>query len=228
MATLKHHPSLREYQAFILKVYGPANQKHFTANEMLTNVSRFAMRGLKGIRKGDRRKTELNLMIAASWMLSLSNQLGIDLEGELWARFPYHCSYCGSIPCACRDNKVKKRITVRPDPKLRPKTIRDFQEMFEAIYPSQSRTLEHAGIHLAEEVGELSESVLKFRGSHEDNDYRRVAIETADAFSCFMGVFNSLGFDYEEHVQELFRKGCHVCKNVPCRCAHASVLNFKS
>lgn len=228
MTALRRHPTIKDYQAFIFEVYGPANQKHFTANEMLTNVSRFTMRGLKGIRKGDRRKTELNLMIAASWMLSLSNQLGVNLEERLWQRFPYHCSYCGSIPCACRVNKVKKRITIRPDPKLRPKTIRDFQDMFEAIYPSQSRTLEHAGIHLAEEVGELSEAVLRFRGSHAEDDYERISIETADAFSCFMGVFNSLGFDYEEHVLQLFQKGCHVCVRVPCTCLHATVLNFKS
>lgn len=224
----KNHPTLREYQDVILAVYGISNQKHFTANEMLTNVNRFAMRGLKGIRKGDLKKAEINLIIAASWMLSLANQLGLDLEDFVWTRFPYHCSYCGGKPCACKKNKVQKRITLRPDSKERPRTLEDIQKMFRAIYPPQSRTLEHAGIHLGEEVGELSEAVLKFRTTHEEKDYERVGIEAADAFSCFMGVFNSMNVDYEKEVVRLFDKGCHVCKSIPCACPHASVLAFKS
>jgi NTP pyrophosphatase (non-canonical NTP hydrolase) len=228
MASLKRHPTLGEYQTFIYRVYGPANQKHFTADEMLTNINRFTTRGLKGIRKEDRKKTETNLMIAASWMLSLMNQFGIDLDERVWKRFPYHCSYCGKRPCACKINKVKKRIRIQPNSRLRPKTLGEIQAMFGAIYPPSSRTLEHAGIHLAEEMGELSEAVLRFRGSHAEPDFERVKTEAADAFSCFMGVFNSLDFDYEEHVGEFFRNGCHACKSIPCVCDHDVVINFRS
>jgi NTP pyrophosphatase (non-canonical NTP hydrolase) len=228
MASIKPNSSLRDYQLFVDKVYGPNNQRHFTVDEMLTNINRFVMRGLKGIRKGDNEKVKHNLIIAMSWTASLMNQFNIDLEEYAWHRFPYVCSYCGSRPCVCRAKKVKVRKKIRINAKLRPTTIRGFQEMLGKIYPPDTRSLEHAGIHLAEEVGELSEAVMTFRGHHTAQAFKHVTMEAADVFSCFMGVFNSLGFDYEKHLVQTFKNGCHACKKTPCACEYNYVVGYKS
>ena len=56
---------------------------------MLTQIQRFAMKALKGIRKNDREKIKFNLIISFSWYASLMNQFHIKVEEEIWKRFPY-------------------------------------------------------------------------------------------------------------------------------------------
>ncbi|MEA2701940.1 MAG: hypothetical protein QOE22_649 [Candidatus Parcubacteria bacterium] len=195
---------------------------------MLININRFTGRGLKGIRKGDAGKTVKNLTIALNWTCSLANQLDIDLEKQVWERFPYLCLYCGSCPCACRLRKAKKRMTKKTFAHSQPRTLRGLQDMFGDIYPPASRTLEHAGIHLAEEVGELSEAVMGFRGRHTQKDFENIKVEAADVFSCFMGIFNSLKFDYHEYLISAHANGCYSCRHLPCTCEYRFVMSFKS
>jgi len=195
---------------------------------MITNVERFVMRGLKGIRKKDREKTRINLLIAFSWFTSMMNQLHIDMETEVWKRFPYLCSYCASCPCSCKEKKIEKREKVFIDENKRPKTLEEFQNMFDKIYPTEKRTIEQAGVHLAEEMGEFSEAVLAYRGGHEDKSFNNIELEAADLFSCIMGVFNSLKMNIAEELSIMFSNNCHVCKNAPCTCSFKEVTNFKS
>ena len=195
---------------------------------MITNVERFVMRGLKGIRKKDREKTRINLLIAFSWFTSMMNQLHIDMETEVWKRFPYLCSYCASCPCSCKEKKIEKREKVFIDENKRPKTLEEFQNMFDKIYPTEKRTIEQAGVHLAEEMGEFSEAVLAYRGGHEDKSFNNIELEAADLFSCIMGVFNSLKMNIAEEISIMFSNNCHVCKNAPCTCSFKEVTNFKS
>src|SRR6185369_4556472 len=106
------------------------------------------------------------------------NQLDIDLESAVWNRFPNACSYCGECPCACKERKVKKRVKLAVSGSVRPKTISGIQAMIGNIYPPHRRTIEEAGVHFAEEVGELSEAVLLFRGHHRDEDFDKVVLES--------------------------------------------------
>lgn len=224
----KPNHSLYHYQDLVKRIYGPKNMQHFTVEEMLTNINRFTMRALKGIRKGDMEKMNSNCVIALSWFLSLMSQLSIDIEDQIWQRFPYLCSYCGECPCVCKTRKIKKRVEIKVDSKKRPADVQGLQKMFNDIYPASGRTLEHAGIHLAEETGELSEAVLKFRGHHGEADFGKVILEAADLYSCFMGVFNSVDFDYQAVLDRDFAKGCHVCHKIPCECPYDFVINYKS
>ena len=100
--------------------------------------------------------------------------------------------------------------------------------MFEKIYPSKKRTLVDAGIHLAEEIGELAETVLAYRGSHREEDFNNIKIEAADLFSCIMGVFNSMNISANEEVSVIFSKNCHICKKAPCQCDFSHIIRFKS
>ena len=195
---------------------------------ILTNIQRFVMRGLKGMRKKDKEKLQLNLIISLSWFVSLMNMLRIDIEEELWQRFPGVCSYCGSVPCACKEKKIQKRVALIKKGKKRPTTLAEFQSMFAFVYPSSRRTLEEGGIHLAEEMGELSEAVLKYRGAREAVDFKHIEEEAADFFSCLMGVFNSLDISVPKELSRLFPENCHECGKAPCQCSFSHVMNFKS
>ncbi len=100
--------------------------------------------------------------------------------------------------------------------------------MFWEIYPPQTRTIEHTGVHLAEEIGEFSETIFTYRGQRKDEDFKKVVLEAADLFSCFMGVFNSLGKDMAKELSIMFSHNCHVCKNAPCMCNFIDIIRFKS
>jgi len=228
MASIKENTTIKEHQSFVKEIYGLPNDRHFSLWDMITNVERFTMRGLKGIRKKDKEKTRINLLIALTWFTSIMNRLQIDLENEVWQRFPYLCSYCGSCPCSCKENKIEKRQEVLPDEKKKVKTLAEFQKMFNQIYPAGKRTIEDAGIHLAEELGEFSEAILTYRGGHQEKDFQRIEIEAADLFSCFMGVFNSLELELAKELSVMFSQNCHVCKNIPCTCQFTDITKFKS
>lgn len=228
MAAVKENSTITQYQDFVNEVYGLPNDRHFGTWDMLSNVERFLMRGLKGIRKNNADKATLNFMISLSWFMSFMNRLRVNIEKETWERFPYLCSYCGSCPCVCKENKVENRQKVEIDENRRPKTISEFQKMFEKIYPASKRTLEHAGIHLAEEMGELSETILAYRGARDNVDFDQVELEAADLMSCFFGVFNSMKVDLAKELASHFSDNCHVCHKAPCECSFEGVLTFKS
>lgn len=228
MASVKPDTTIRQYREFVREVYGLHNDRHFGLWDMLSNVQRFAMRGIKGIRKQDSEKIRLNVMIAFSWFTSILNRLHIDLEDSVWKRFPYMCSYCASCPCACRERGVIRRQKVQADDSKRPKTLEDFQKMFSDIYPPQKRTLEHAGIHLAEEIGEFSEAILAYRGKHSVEHFHEIAEESADVFSCILGIFSSLGKSLAGELSATFSNNCHACHNSPCTCDFAFIMKFES
>lgn len=220
--------TIKKFQEFIEEIYGLSNDRYFSLSDMLVNMERFLMRGLKGIRKRNNEKTKLNLLLSLSWFMSVMNRLHINIEDEVWKRFPYLCSYCGTYPCLCKKEKVQKRRKIIINNKKRPKTLKQFQKMFDDIYSSAARTLEHAGVHLAEEMGEFSEAIMTFRGAHNDKDFDLIKLEAADLFSCIAGVFNSLEDNIASGLTELFSNNCHVCKKSPCICNFNFIAGYKS
>lgn len=228
MPSLKTNMTIGEYQDFIKNVYGVPNDRHYSAWDMLTNLERFIMRSLKGIRKKDLKKTKVNLLISSAWFMSLMNQMHVNVENEVWKRFPNVCSYCATVPCQCKTVKSEKRKKVLVQSNKHPQTFENFQIMFEKIYPSKKRTIEDAGIHLAEEMGELAEAFLAYRGKHKESDFNNIKNESADLFSCIMGVCNSLKINFTEELMTMFSKNCHVCKKAPCRCKFDFIIEFKS
>ena len=221
--------TIAEYQEFVREIYGLNNDRFFNTEDMLTQIQRFVMRGLKGIRKNDKEKIKNNLLISTSWFMSLLNQLHIKIESEVWKRFPYVCSYCAFCPCECKTKRPQKRQKLPADGKKRPRTLGEFQEMFERIYPSKTRNLEAAGIHLAEELGEFSESILHYRGQHKNNDFDGVRLEAADLLSCFFAVFNSLNLSVAKELSKMYSDNCcHNCKKNPCQCSFETIMKFKS
>ncbi|MBI2013746.1 MAG: hypothetical protein HYS87_02895 [Candidatus Colwellbacteria bacterium] len=220
--------SLADFQRFIHKVYAMPDARLYSLEDLLTHQQRFAMRAIKGIRKGKKIKIEFNLIIALAWLMAIANRLYVDLETRVWERFPNLCSYCGERTCVCKVMKVKKRIKIKPRRSQKPKSVAEFQAMFENIYPSNTRTLDHAGIHMAEEVGEISEAVHNFMGEHKGAQFSDIEFEMADLVSCIMGVANSAHIDIASTLSKMFSNGCHVCHKAPCTCRFSEVANIKT
>ena len=222
----REQDTLIDFQKFIEQVYGLPDDRLYSVWDLLTQEQRFAMRALKGIRKGDSKKLKSNLLVAFSWLMAISNRLHLNVEDELWGWFPGLCSYCGACPCVCKEIKPSERKTVKKDDGVRPRNIAEMQKMFGMIYPADRRSLSDAGIHLAEEVGEVSEAVHNYLGQHEAEQFNEVKIEVADLVSCIFGIANSVPFDVAKELAAMYGDNCHVCHKAPCECSFADVARI--
>jgi NTP pyrophosphatase (non-canonical NTP hydrolase) len=220
--------TLADLQRTNYLVYGKQGDRFYDNWNLFSNQERFMMRALKGIRQQDHEKLRDNLVIAFSWFMALTNRFHIDIDQAVWHRFPYLCSYCGAAPCKCEAKKPTNRPDITPDDSKKPISIRDYQMMFRIIYPPETRTLEHAGIHLAEEQGEMSEALQQYQGSHERHYFDRLASESADYVSCVFGVANSSGINLQKEMTAFYANGCHVCHHIPCTCDYLFIAQFKS
>jgi NTP pyrophosphatase (non-canonical NTP hydrolase) len=228
MAQAHQDQSLRQFQTRINDIYGITDDRLYSIFDLLTQMQRFTMRVLKGIRKGDIEKLRTNLLISFAWVMPIANRMHVDVEDEIWKRFLAVCSYCGCTPCTCEKTNPEKRVKTKLDSIHRPTSIQGFQEMFRAIYPPESRTLSDAGVHLAEETGEVSEAIHNFLGQHVQKQFNEIGLEIADYISCLFGVANSAKLDIAPALKEMFEHGCHVCHKTPCVCTFSEVVEFKS
>jgi len=228
MARFSSSGSLSQFQNFNKEVYGLPDDRLFSLSDLLTNQERFTMRALKGIRKGERDKIKNNLLISFSWLAAIAGRLHIDMEEVTWKRFPSICSYCGKQPCSCKKSKLRSRRKIVVKNSLKPKNLAGFQKMLSLIYPADSRTLFEAGVHLAEEIGELNEVIHFFSGEHKAKYFEEIKKEIADVISCFFSVANSAKIDMAAGLGKMYYSNCHVCHKAPCVCNFSSVAKFES
>lgn len=220
--------TLGQFQQCVRDIYGLPDDRQYSLADLLVNQERFAMRALKGIRKGDVKKVTQNLLIAFSWTLGVCNRLHSDAEEIVWRRFPMLCSYCGQKPCVCKAQKPTSRAQVVRHAARRPGRLVDFQDMFRQIYPSARRSLADAGVHLAEETGEVGEAAHWFLGEHKQVQFEQLEMELADWISCMFGVANSAGINVAAALAGMYTKNCHVCHAAPCLCSFSTVGRFRS
>ena len=91
-------------------------------------------------------------------------------------------------------------------------TLREFQELIEAIYEKRdgARGVSGSFQWLAEEVGELSRALRK-------GDRGNMHEEFADVAAWLFTLASMTGVDMEEAVGK-YRDGCPYCKATPCAC----------
>ncbi len=220
--------SLGRFQELIGQIYSLPDDRLFSLWDLMSNQERFTMRALKGMRKKDKRKLVKNVLISFSWLIALANRLHIDADDAVWARFPARCSYCGKSPCQCRAVKSKAKAKFFRNVVHRPGTLAGYQKMFGQIYPPQFRSPFEAGVHLAEEVGELSEAIHCFLGEHQRSQFRQIEMEIADVISCIFGVANSARIDVAGELEKFYSRNCHDCHKLPCECSFKIVAKYKS
>lgn len=228
MAKFTKKGTIADFQKFISDVYSLPDDRLYSIWDILTQQQRFTMRALKGIRKENNEKVKTNLLISFSWLMAIANRLHIDIEEEIWNRFPYLCSYCGKVPCSCKTGKAIQRVSVKINGDKRPHSLSAFQKMFAEIYPPSARSADHAGVHLAEEMGEVSEAVHNFLGQHMQKQFNEVKFELADYVSCIFGLANSMEIDVAKELELMYPNNCHVCHEAPCECTFSQVAGIES
>lgn len=228
MAHLNRNGTLRDFQNFISTVYALPDNRLYSIWDLLTQVQRFSMRALKGVRKNNAEKIKVNLLITLSWLMAIANRLHIDIEDEVWRRFPMRCSYCGKLPCVCKKMRTVSRARFQKNNTLRPHELEAFQKMFGDIYPTENRTIADASIHLAEEVGEVSEAIHNFLGLHLQNKFGDIKTELADVVSCIFGLANSARINVAKELALMYDRNCHVCRRAPCVCKFSDVSKIQT
>ncbi len=228
MFSFRKTGTLADFQSFIRDVYTIPDDRIYSIWDLLTQQQRFAMRALKGIRKGSKEKLKKNLLISFSWLMAIVNRLHIEIEEEVWKRFPMLCSYCGYRPCVCKKIKLVGRVKGKIDNTLRPHNLAEFQKMFNKIYPGNRRTLADAGVHLAEEMGEVSEAVHNYLGQHQQKQFDDIKLEIADFISCIFGVANSAKIDVAKELTNIYNNNCHVCHGAPCICRFSEIAQIQT
>jgi NTP pyrophosphatase (non-canonical NTP hydrolase) len=134
---------------------------------------------------------------ALGWFFPLIAKFNVrSIEELVYRKYPYVCPYCRKCPhdeSICKnihgektvDHKSLKNFYIKNQNK-KPKTLDEWQLMFQEIYPrstydDNSRSI----LGLFEEIGEFAEAFRVF-----DRHPKYFAGEAADVFSYLMGVAN--------------------------------------
>jgi NTP pyrophosphatase (non-canonical NTP hydrolase) len=136
---------------------------------------------------------------ALAWYFPLLAKFRVrSVEDLIFRKYPFVCPYCRKAPHEDNDCKAVRGTssTVNHDALRaahtrnlphRPKSLNEWQSMFQKIYqrgPDDRRSV----VGLFEEIGELAEAIRVFEPHPE-----YFAGEAADVFSYLMGVANELG-----------------------------------
>ncbi len=197
--------SLDDFQKMIQQITGPSNDQLFSVIDLANEHSIFVAKALKGLRLSNHDILKSNLIIAFCWLNTIANRLNVNIEQALWRKYPYICPYCGQIPCTCKAVVGDRKVRPQRLERRKPKNFADFQKMFELIYPSKNRTLMKAGMHMAEESGEINEAIYDYLKIRKDSYIHTVEDEIADWASHLFTVSNSAGIDIGQELDLIFK-----------------------
>jgi NTP pyrophosphatase (non-canonical NTP hydrolase) len=228
-------PRLDELYKMVAYIYSHQNAQRSAT----TTFAHFAeVCGMLTIHDNPKRREEYNvvdaLCKALGWYFPLLAKLRVrSAEQLVFRKFPYVCPYCRRNP---HDDSVCKRVrgTARTvdhqalrlcyenNQHLRPKSLSDWQAMFQKIYPRDIEDRSRSIVGLFEELGELAEAVRVF----EQHPFY-FAGEAADVFSYLMGIANEISirmaqddehFSLEDEFIKRYPGLCPQCGSEICIC----------
>jgi len=212
---MKNTQTLRGLQGINELIYRQVNDRDYDPADMIQRIHRYATQILKCERKERIDHIGHYVAMGLSWSLALANRLHIDVQKELWTRFPGVCPYCSSAPCSCkvrREDRAQEPQSDIPEPS----NSFGFQVMLHGIYPMN--TLNDSAKHLSEEVGELSEAFHFYRGKHGGGQFEEIVTELIDVITNLFAVASSVKIDLSREFQHAFEDGCYRCHLTPCQC----------
>ena len=172
---------------------------------------------------------------ALGWYFPLLAKLRIrSVEELIFRKYPYVCPYCRRAPHEdgiCKsvrgtestvNHSVLREFYETNRPRM-PRTLDEWQRMFQVIYPRSTDDRARSTLGLFEELGELAEAVRVF-----DRYPKYFAGEAADTFSYLMGIANEHNLRLQQDggasvsLQDEFLKRfpgvCIGCGNRVCVC----------
>ena len=213
--------SLREFQEFNNGLYEIVDDRNYGITDLLSYLLRHATHILKAVRKAEHESTVYHLCMAFSWALAIANRLHIDVSREMWNRFPGVCPYCTAAPCCCKQRASERRLADASPKTEAPASLPAWQEMFSDIYPNNST--QDSAMHLAEEVGELSEAIRNYLATHREDLFDKNVEELVDVIANLFGIATCLGYDLGAESARYFKSGCPKCNHAPCGCGYVSM-----
>lgn len=212
--------SLQDFQDLNRKIYAVVNDRNYTSADLVSYVHRHITQILKVVRRENYDNMDYWFCMASAWLFAVANRFHISLEDEMWARFPRKCPYCKSAPCVCKTRAAKRHVFYEELIAIRPASMRDWQEMFVGIYPNNSAL--GSAVHLAEEIGELSERVRNFSGKHNAESFEKIKEEAVDVLANLFAVASCLKINLAEVSAKYFTDGCPKCEVCPCQCSYVT------
>lgn len=184
-----------------------------------------------------------------AWVCALMKSLRLgNVGGVVWSKFPYACPFCLSDQCRCDPTRPKAVIDTEHLTELantqagrKPRTLREWQLMFDAIYSQSSKGVLLRGstagpqeppvpsdpfLKMYEELCELSEAV-RLAPFFPDN----LRNESADVLASLFGIANALPscfgssatIDLGELAWQRYPDTCDTCGNRICTCRHSAI-----
>ncbi|HTK33060.1 MAG TPA: hypothetical protein VL335_00730 [Candidatus Paceibacterota bacterium] len=207
--------TLRALQGTNELIYFQVNCRDYDPADMISRIQNYAGQILKCERKNKTLGLEHYLAMAQSWTFAFANHVDINIQTELWKRFPGVCPYCSLLPCDCKVRRETRAQELQPT-RSQPTWARDFQTMLHEIYPAN--TFSDSAKHLAEEAIELNQAFTFYRGKHEGAMFSDIGEELIDVQSNLFAVASVNKIDLAAAFQEAFQSGCHRCHQLPCKC----------
>ncbi|MDP2641097.1 MAG: hypothetical protein Q8P39_00955 [Candidatus Yanofskybacteria bacterium] len=191
--------------------------RDYTPESLLLHIVKQMGRIAKALRREDQKDLLRALPRFYIWVVSFCVMYRIDLEEAVWNKYKGCCPYCGATEhCSCASNSTKPAQWYRNESVMRPRTVAEWQEMFRRIYGETNHTLSltEIGLHLAEEVGEVSEAFyLRERDGEAPLHY-----EIADTIAWLFALANRLGIDLGALSWEAYPGVCDTCRMRECAC----------
>jgi NTP pyrophosphatase (non-canonical NTP hydrolase) len=173
---------------------------------------------------------------ALGWFFPLLARFKIaSVEELVFLKYPYTCPYCRKTPH--KDSLCKTVRGTKPtvnhealageyarNNSRRPKSLTEWQRMFQEIYPRGAADANaRSTLGLFEEIGELAEAIRVF-----DRFPKFFVGEAADVFSYLMGMANEYSlkvemedereFSFEAEYMKRYPGLCTQCGNQVCTC----------
>lgn len=225
--------SLDEWYVSVNKIYWNRNYYQgvtHTFSHLVEVIGGLSL--LASEKKKSNVKPENYMIKALAWWFALCGKLGINsVEDMLWDKFPHICPYCLLCPHYDRTCKEKKQENKGPEwttikklgtSRKKPKTVGDWQLMFDEIYPvSQTDDYKSVFARLVEELGELAEAVRVFPA---EPGY--FLSEACDVFAWLMRIQNIFDNIQSNEFGDTLNRGlainypdiCIDCKQSVCSC----------
>lgn len=217
---------LDELYYLVAFIYGGQNARRNAYETFAHLVEACGMVAIDYRKKGRERFTTVEALCKAlGWYFPLLAKFQVrSVEDLLFRKFPYVCPYCGLAPheeSVCKEARGKRaeidqnflRRAYLANQRRRPRTLDDWQQMFQAIYPRTAGESERNILGLFEELGEFAESIRVFSASP-----RYFLGEAADVFSYLMGIANEAAMREAAGGRQPFSLEAAMLANYPGLC----------
>jgi NTP pyrophosphatase (non-canonical NTP hydrolase) len=183
----------------------------------------------------NRKKIDSVCKVLAWYFPMLAKARVRSAEDLIFRKFPRVCPYCRQAPHMQHNCKAANLNMVIIDyhelrkvygekSETRPRGLRQWQQMFQDIYPRTRSDIGFSATKLFEELGELAEAIRVI-----DNYPNYFLSEAADVFSYLMGIANEIAqtgndenglVSIESQFLLLYSGMCRQCKSNICVCPH--------